>query len=248
MSTALTAADILERIRHIQADTAGVMEASRWAEWVLSNRFKAEGTGIHSRVNAIQHLLPAELVADLRYLASVRNDFAHNPMAKVRQPERFTSTARRVLQHLLDMPVPAARPAPARAPAPPAGLQRMVFVASVAGFWAIAVIAYALVLEARRPDPAEPAAAEVEQELREASPGLSRPEASATAEHREPERSAPPARTRKADAAPQPAGTRTPAVAEARTPRKADASASVPVGPDDSGLSLEDLRKLKGTL
>ncbi|NCT82820.1 MAG: hypothetical protein GXC94_06725, partial [Comamonadaceae bacterium] len=114
MSREPTPTEILDRVKAIQADTAGVMEASRWAEWILERRFGATGTGIHTRVNSVQQLLGDDLVADLRYLASVRNDFAHNPMAVVRQPARFTATAQRALRQLLDAPVaPTAAPAAA---------------------------------------------------------------------------------------------------------------------------------------
>lgn len=141
MSAAPTSAEILERIQRVQADTAGVMEAARWVEWILANRFQADGTGIHSRVSAVQHRLASELVADLRYLASVRNDFAHNPLAEVRQPDRFVQTAKRAVRRLLEAPVEEPQLLPRRGAAAVQSGPRTRFVVAVAGFWALVAIA-----------------------------------------------------------------------------------------------------------
>lgn len=240
MSTAPTPADILQRIQHVQADTAGVMEASRWVEWILANRLNAQGTGIHSRVNGVQHLLAADLVADLRYLAAVRNDFAHNPLAAVRQPDRFVDTAQRAVRRLLEMPLPAAR---AAAPAAPPG-QRLHFVAVAAGFWALAVIAFWLYGQTQaRASGGEPLPPPLPPQAATAPPAAARAEP----------RPAPPARpsavaptraaeTRSAGAAPaRPAtGTATPAAAAGDAPR-AEAAAG------EATLSVEELRKLKSS-
>lgn len=238
MSAAPTSAEILGKIRHVQADTAGVMEAARWVEWILANRFQAEGTGIHSRVSAVQHRLASELVADLRYLASVRNDFAHNPLAEVRQPERFVQTAQRAVRRLLEAPAdpqpPQRRSAIAAQSAP-----RMRFVVAVAGFWAVAVIAmwlYGQVLAGNegpaRPDDALPARTEVAP-----TPAL---------DHVQP-RPAPQAATRTAAAPARPATT----AARHRPAAEPDAASdrARPEAPaDDAGLSTEELRKLKASL
>jgi hypothetical protein len=231
MSAAISPADILDRVRRIQADTAGVMEAARWVEWILAHRFHAAGTGIHSRVTAVQHLLGSELVADLRYLGTVRNDFAHNPLAAVRQPDRFTQTAQRVVRRLLEMPGPAA---PRAAVAPDA--IRMPFVAGVAGFWTVVVLAVWMVGE---------------QPPREAGTGQAPAAVPARA-------SVAPGAEIIAGPRARPAGARTddrpprapaPAPAPARpTVEAAAARAPVTQGTTDDGeLSVEDLRKLKSS-
>ncbi|MFT7771645.1 hypothetical protein [Roseateles sp.] len=237
MSAAPTSAEIIGKIQHVQADTAGVMEAARWVEWILANRFQAEGTGIHSRVSAVQHRLAGELVADLRYLASVRNDFAHNPLAEVRQPERFVQTAQRAVRRLLEAPADPQPPQRRSAVAAQSG-PRMRFVVAVAGFWAVAAIAMWLYGQLQARD-------EGSTHLGDAQPArvLAPPPIADHAQPRPASRSA----TRTAEAAARPAST----AARHRPATEPDATQSfakpeVPM--DDAGLSTEELRKLKASL
>lgn len=232
MSREPTPSEILDRVSAVQADTAGVMEASRWAEWLLEHRFGASGTGIHTRVNSVQHLLSDALVADLRYLASVRNDFAHNPMATVRAPDRFTQTAQRAVRQLLETPTAAAAPRRQAGPAPAARVgrprNRAAFAAIVAGFWALAMAGFSLFNRGALPEAGvaqPPEAAPAAQVAPPRQPQAEQPARPAAA------------RAPRARPAPEPAEPPSPA-----TPAQADASPPPPV---ESGLSVDDLRKLK---
>ncbi|MFG6486876.1 hypothetical protein ACG04R_09345 [Roseateles sp. BYS78W] len=235
-----TSAEILDRIRNIKADTAGVMEVSRWVEWVLMHRFDAQGTGIHSRVTSVEHRLPADLLSDLRYLGSVRNDFAHNPLAEVRSPERYTRTSQAVLRRLLEMPPHTNQSATTRtaAAAEPASGRSRGFVALVAGACLLLFVAIQwprLMAAAsdelnRLPGPREAAEAQDAQ-----------PTAPVDAPSVQPP--APPTRQTHATRMPKPA-----AQARAETRELPASAPTVQAEPGDAEVTLEQLRALKSRL
>jgi len=238
LNAAPTSAEILERIQHVQADTAGVMEAARWVEWILANRFRAEGTGIHSRVSAAQHRLAGELVADLRYLASVRNDFAHNPLAEVRQPDRFVQTAKRAVRSLLETPTEEPQLLQRRGPAGVRSAPRTRFVVAVAGFWAVVAIAVWLYGQVRAGGVGAERVSDVPQDRAAA--------VTPAADRTLPQ--PPRAVARTAEALPVRPGA---SAARHRSAAEPDAALG-PVRPeapaDDATLSTEELRKLKASL
>lgn len=53
------------------------VKASKELEGILEQKFNAQGRGLHEKATSVQHLLPASLIQQLRFIAAVRNQTVH---------------------------------------------------------------------------------------------------------------------------------------------------------------------------
>ena len=65
------------KFNHSLNDYELAIKASKQMEHILASEFDAEGNGLHVKVTSVRHELPQEVVSNLRYLASIRNDLVH---------------------------------------------------------------------------------------------------------------------------------------------------------------------------
>jgi hypothetical protein len=69
-------------------------------EKYLENEFKAEGRGLHTKVNSIEYRLPLALIKKIRWIATMRNNMAHTEGFELENLEDFKATCESVLTEL----------------------------------------------------------------------------------------------------------------------------------------------------
>lgn len=65
---------------------------SRRLEQLLEHGFGATGKGLHQKVGSVEHLLPTQLVRQVRLVATVRNKVVHESDG-IRDRDQFVSAA-----------------------------------------------------------------------------------------------------------------------------------------------------------
>ncbi|HJV76658.1 MAG TPA: hypothetical protein VJ654_20760 [Noviherbaspirillum sp.] len=74
---------------------------TRSLEEILDTRFGATGKGLHEKATSVSHLVPDQLIRQLRFIASVRNKMMHsNFVMNANDFERFSNTSKTVLDQL----------------------------------------------------------------------------------------------------------------------------------------------------
>lgn len=74
--------------------------ASREIESELEKSFGAEGKGLHSRTDSVEHKLPSHLVKRIRFIASVRNKVMHEHGATIHDIDSFRQTKSDIMSEL----------------------------------------------------------------------------------------------------------------------------------------------------
>lgn len=74
--------------------------ASREIESELEKSFGAEGKGLHSRTDSVEHKLPSHLVKRIRFIASVRNKVMHEHGATIHDVDSFRKTKADIMSEL----------------------------------------------------------------------------------------------------------------------------------------------------
>ena len=69
-------------------------------EKFLETGFKAEGRGLHTKINSIEYLLPIALTKKVRWIATIRNNMAHTEGFEFDNIDDFKSTCEAVLSEL----------------------------------------------------------------------------------------------------------------------------------------------------
>ena len=69
-------------------------------EKFLETGFKAEGRGLHTKINSIEYLLPIALIKKVRWIATIRNNMAHTEGFEFDNIDDFKSTCEAVLSEL----------------------------------------------------------------------------------------------------------------------------------------------------
>ncbi len=69
-------------------------------EKFLETGFKAEGRGLHTKINTIEYLLPIALIKKVRWIATIRNNMAHTEGFEFDNIDDFKSTCEAVLSEL----------------------------------------------------------------------------------------------------------------------------------------------------
>jgi hypothetical protein len=69
-------------------------------EKFLESEFKAEGRGLHTKVNSIEYRLPLALIKKIRWIATMRNNMAHTEGFELDNLEDFKATCESVLAEL----------------------------------------------------------------------------------------------------------------------------------------------------
>lgn len=59
------------------SDTDKVLEISKALEHFLETNYNAQGKGLHEKVSSVENRLDAQLVKDLRFIATIRNKMVH---------------------------------------------------------------------------------------------------------------------------------------------------------------------------
>lgn len=80
---------------------------SRTLETILVDKFNATGKGLHEKVTSAERFLPADLVRQIRYIATIRNAVVHEDGYQMSNVPEFISTAEAAAKVLTEMPVTA---------------------------------------------------------------------------------------------------------------------------------------------
>jgi hypothetical protein len=62
---------------HATNDYELAIKSSKELEHILEKEFQASGKGLHEKISSVSSALPAELVKNMRYLATIRNKLVH---------------------------------------------------------------------------------------------------------------------------------------------------------------------------
>jgi hypothetical protein len=62
---------------HATNDYELAIKSSKELEHILEKEFHASGKGLHEKISSVSSALPAELVKNMRYLATIRNKLVH---------------------------------------------------------------------------------------------------------------------------------------------------------------------------
>jgi hypothetical protein len=74
-----------------EEELAKIISFTRKIESILKDKFKAKGKGLHTYIDSIKNMLDAQLIKDLRFIATIRNKSMHESTFKV---DNFTSYQR----------------------------------------------------------------------------------------------------------------------------------------------------------
>jgi hypothetical protein len=78
-----------------------VIERCAELEGILKQKFRAEGRGLVQQAISIEHLLPPELMQNLRWIGRIRNECAHEVHFQLRDRDRYIRTCDQVKAALM---------------------------------------------------------------------------------------------------------------------------------------------------
>lgn len=81
------------------SDTDVALNACASLQMILEKRFGAQGRGLHEKVTHVESALDPDLVAKIRFIASVRNDVVHRRVP-IENPERFEAVSKEAIELL----------------------------------------------------------------------------------------------------------------------------------------------------
>lgn len=76
------------------------VKLARQLETLLEQKHRASGKGLHEKVSSVEGTLPADLVKQLRYIATVRNSVVHEDGYVIKDPAKFLAAGNAALAQL----------------------------------------------------------------------------------------------------------------------------------------------------
>lgn len=76
-----------------------IVEYNKKIEKILTDKYQAQGKGLHSKVSSVESKLSPELVKKIRYIATIRNKLVHEAdFSNI--PKDFLKSNREVIKEL----------------------------------------------------------------------------------------------------------------------------------------------------
>lgn len=85
----------------MKSDLEFAIESSKKLESILERNFGATGRGLHEKIDSVSNRLAAQVIRDLRYVATIRNKIVHEEMTStIDDRTRFASVVQTVVAAL----------------------------------------------------------------------------------------------------------------------------------------------------
>ena len=91
----------------MKSDLELAIESSKTLESLLERNYSAMGRGLHEKTNSVSDQLTADVIRDLRFIATVRNEIVHEQATQALDRSRFTGAFERLIQALSTKPAEA---------------------------------------------------------------------------------------------------------------------------------------------